>query len=409
MPLTALQCKNAKRPKDRATRLYDRDGLYLELSPAGGKLWRLKYRFNGREKRLALGVYPDVSLDDARTRCNDARKLITKEGIDPSERRKADKAATVAQGQADQNTFEVVARRWYSKQAEVLNPDHAKRVLRLFERDLFPFLGSRPISEIEAPELLTVLQRIEGRGVRMTVHRARIYSGKVFQYAIASGKCRRNPAADLRGALAPMAKTEHFPAVTEPRQFGDLLRTLDAYQGTFTVRCALRLAPLLAVRPGELRKARWNDFDLDNAEWRYVASKTAPDHAVPLSKQALAMLRDLHRLTGNGIYAFPGARSATRPMSDMAVNAAMRRLEIPADVASGHGFRASFRTIGDEVLHFRVDLIEHQLAHAVKDPNGRAYNRTAFLAERRRMMQRWADYCDRLKADARGEVIEMRA
>jgi integrase len=406
MPLTDMKCKNAK-PRKRTVRLYDQRGLYLEVSPSGGHWWRLKYRFEGREKRLSLGVYPDVNLKKARARCDDARRLVA-EGIDPSQHRKAEKAAAVAHAEADKNTFEAVAREWFDKQSEVLNPDHAKRVLRLFERDLFPFIGRCPIAEIEAPKLLTVLQQIEARGVRMTTHRARIYSGKVFQFAIAAGKAKRNPAADLKGALAPMPKEKHFPAVTEPKQFGDLLRTLDGYQGTFAVRCALRLAPLLAVRPGELRKAKWADFDLNKAEWRFVASKTAPDHLVPLCTQAVTILSDLQRLTGNGEYLFPSARSAKRPMSDNAVLAALRRLEIPADSATGHGFRASFRTIGDEVLKFRVDLMEHQLAHEVKDANGRAYNRTAFLPERKRMMQRWADYCDRIKAGADAEVIEMK-
>jgi integrase len=401
MPLTDWKCRNAK-PQGRTLRLYDSRGLYLEVAPSGGRWWRLKYRHAGREKRLSLGVYPDTDLKTARARCDDARKLVAG-GIDPSEQRKAEKAAAVAKTEADNNTFEAVTREWYYKRAEVLNPDHAKRVLRLFERDLFPFIGARPIADIEAPDLLKVLQRIEARGVRMTTHRARIYSGKVFQFAIATGKCRRNPAADLKGALAPVPKPEHFAAVTEPEKFGELLRALDGYTGTFVVKCALRLAPLFGVRPGELRKAKWTDIDLDKAEWCYVASKTAPDHIVPLSGQARVILRDLHKLTGNGEYVFPGARSAKRPMSDAAVNAALDVMGFPELV--GHGFRASFRTIGDEILHFRVDWMEHQLAHAVRDANGRAYNRTRFLKERRAMMQKWSDYCDRLKQG--GALIEM--
>jgi integrase len=249
-----------------------------------------------------------------------------------------------------------------------------------------------------------VLRRIEGRDVAFTAHRARQYGGMVFRYGIATGRCQRDPASDLRGALAPVQEA-NFAAVTEPKEFAEILRAIDAYDGTLTVRCALRLAPLVAVRPGELRKAEWKDIDLDKAEWRYVASKTHPNHIVPLSKQAGRILRELHPLTGTGKYVFPGARSAKRPMSDNAVLAAMRRMEIPADVMTGHGFRASFRTIADEVLKFRVDWIEHQLAHMVKDANGRAYNRTSFLPERKRMMQRWADYLDSLKAGEVSKVI----
>jgi len=251
---------------------------------------------------------------------------------------------------------------------------------------------------------LMVLRRIEGRNVAFTAHRARQYSGMVFRYGIATGRCRRDPASDLRGALTPIQET-NFAAVTEPKEFAAILRSIDAYEGTLTVRCALRLAPLLAVRPGELRKAEWKDVDLDKAEWRYVASKTHPNHIVPLSKQAVRILRELQPLTGEGKYVFPSARSAKRPMSDNAVLAAMRRMEIPADVMTGHGFRASFRTIADEVLRFRVDWIEHQLAHMVKDANGRAYNRTSFLPERKRMMQRWADYLDSLKTEEVSKVI----
>lgn len=407
MALTVLKISKVHHNPRKTLRMFDGRGLYLEIAPSGGKWWRLKYRFGGKEKRLSLGVYTaagskavEVSLDAARKRAEDTRALV-RNGIDPSQDRKAEKLRA-----ADQmgNTFESVAREWFQKRAEVMNPDHAKRVLRLFERDLFPFIGVRPIAELEPPELLRVLQRIEARGVRVTTHRARIYSGMVFQFAIAAGKCLRNPAADLKGALAP-AKESNFPAVTEPKEFAALLRALEAYDGTLTVRCALRLAPLVAVRPGELRKAEWKDIDLDKAEWRYVASKTHPNHIVPLSKQAVSILRELKPLTGTGKYVFPSARSAKRAMSDNAVLAAMRRMDISADVMTGHGFRASFRTIGAEVLKFRIDQLEHQLAHSVKDANGTAYNRTSFLPERKRMMQRWADYLDNLKAAEALKVI----
>jgi len=403
MPLTELQIKKAKPEPGKSIRLFDARGMYLEVSETGRKWWRLKYRHAGKEKRLSLGVYPETTLKQARDHCDEARKLLS-HGVDPSLQRKADKLASAARSD---DTFEKIGREWYEKQAEIWVPEHAGRVLSRLERDIFPFVGVRPITAIETPELLGVLRRIESRGVRETVRRARQDCDQIFAFAIAAGRCERNPAAGLSRALAPKKKAVHFPSVTDPRKFGELLRTMDGYSGTFTVRCALRLAPLLAVRPGELRKAKWIDFDLHNAEWRFVASKTHPDHIVPLSRQALAIFRDLHQLTGAGEYVFPGARSSKRPMSDNAVLAALRTMGIPADVMTGHGFRASFRTIGDEVLKFRVDLLEHQIAHEVKDPNGRAYNRTAFLPERKRMMQRWSDYLDNLKSSGGKQVIEI--
>ena len=403
MPLTELQIKNVKPQPGKIVRLFDARGLYIEISETGRRWWRLKYRYSGKEKRLSLGVYPETNLKEARARCDEARKLLS-DGIDPSQQRKVDK---LVRAERSEDTFEKIGREWYAKQSEIWVPEHAARILSRLERDIFPFLSGRPITAIETPELLGVLRRIEARGVRETVRRARQDCEQIFAFAIAAGKCERNPAAGLSKALAPKKKPAHFPAVTDPQKFGELLRTMDGYKGSFTVCCALRLAPLFAVRPGELRKAKWTDFNLHNAEWRFVASKTHPDHIVPLSRQALAILRELHQLTGAGLYVFPGARSAKRPMSDNAVLAALRIMGIPADVMTGHGFRASFRTIGDEVLKFRVDLLEHQIAHEVKDPNGRAYNRTAFLAERKRMMQRWSDYLDRLKSDADGEVVEM--
>jgi integrase len=403
MPLTELQIKNAKPLPGKSVRLFDARGLYLEVSAAGGRWWRLKFRYAGKEKRLSLGVYPETSLKEARARCDEARKLLS-EGVDPSQQRKVDRLVRV---ERSEDTFEITGREWYGKQAETWNPEHAKRVLSRLERDIFPFLGGRPVTEIETPELLAVLRRIEARGVRETVHRAKQDCDGIFAFAIAAGKCKRNPAAGLRRALAPKKKTVHFAAVTEPRSFGEMLRKIDSYEGTFTVQCALRLAPRLIVRPGELRKAEWPDFNLDIGEWRFVTSKTGQEHIVPLSRQAVTILRELYKVTGSGRLVFPGARSTKRPMSENAVLYALRGLEVPADVMTGHGFRASFRTIGDEVLKMRVDLLEHQLAHEVKDPNGRAYNRTAFLAERKRIMQRWSDYLDRLKVGASGEVVQM--
>jgi integrase len=399
MPLTDTAIRNAK-PSEKAVRLFDGGGLYLEVSPTGGKWWRLKYRFDGKEKRLSLGVYPDVSLKDARDRRDASRKLLA-DGIDPSENRKAMKSA-----RADRvaNSFEVVAREWFAKYSATWAANHGDRLIRRFKRDIFPWIGGRPIAEVTAPELLAVVRRIENRGALETAHRALGNCGQVFRYAVATGRATRNPCGDLRGALPP-AKGEHFAATTEPKRVAELLRAMDGYEGTLTVRCALRLAPLVFVRPGELRKAEWADIDLDAAEWRYTVTKTSTPHIVPLSRQAVEILRELHPLTGRWRFVFPGARSNGRPMSDNAILAAMRRMGIGKDEMSGHGFRAVARTILDEVLGVRPDYIEHQLAHAVRDPNGRAYNRTAYLPERRKMMQQWADYLDKLKAGA--EVIPL--
>lgn len=400
MPLTDTAIRNAK-PSAKPAKLFDERGLFLIVTPSGGKWWRLKYRFNDKEKLLSLGIYPDVGLKDAREQRDIARKLLA-DGIDPSENRKAQKTA---KGERAANSFEVIAREWFAKYEPTWAKDHANRTIRRFERDVFPWIGGRAIADVTAPELLGAVRRIEKRGALETAHRALGNCGQVFRYAIATGRATRDPSGDLRGALPPV-KGKHFAAVTEPKQAAELLRTLDGYQGTLTVACALRLAPLVFVRPGELRNAEWADIDLDAAEWRYTVTKTNTAHIVPLATQAVAILRELHALTGTGRLVFPGARTNERPMSDNAILAAMRRLGIAKNEMSGHGFRAMARTILDEVLAFRPDLIEHQLAHAVRDPNGRAYNRTAHLPERRKMMQSWADYLDKLKAGA--EVIPLR-
>lgn len=394
MPLTDPAIRNAK-PTDKPRKLSDEKGLFLLITPGGGKWWRLKYRFGGKEKMLSLGVYPDVGLKDARERRDQARKQLSV-GVDPGEHRKALKSAKVERAA---NSFEVVAREWFAKFAPTWNENHGNRIIRRLERDIFPWIGGRPIAEVTASELLATVQRIENRGALETAHRALQNCGQVIRYAIATSRAERDPSQDLRGALPPVKGT-HFAAVTEPKKVAEVLRTIDGYEGTLTVACALKLAPLVFVRPGELRKAEWADIDLDSAEWRYHVTKTDSEHIVPLSTQAVAILHELHALTGRGKYVFPGARSNGRPMSDNAILAAMRRMSIPKEEMSGHGWRAVARTILDEVLGYRPDLIEHQLAHAVKDPNGRAYNRTAHLPERRKMMQAWADYLDKIKAGA---------
>jgi len=399
LALTNTAVRNTK-PGTKPIKLSDGRGLFLLVAPTGGKWWRFRYRFDGKEKLLSLGVYPDVGLKAARDRRDDARKLVA-DGIDPGENRKAVKAAKAGEVA---NSFEVVAREWFEKHKQTWAENHSEKIIQRFERDVFPWIGTRPVADITAPELLAVIRRIEGRGVLETAHRALSNCGQVFRYAVATGRAMSDPCRDLRGALTPV-KGGHFAALTEPAKVGELLRTLDGYKGSFIVACALRLMPLVFVRPGELRKARWADIDLDAAEWRYTVTKTNTQHIVPLSSQAVAILRELHPLTGSGTFVFPSARSSKRPMSDNAILAAMRRMGITKDEMSGHGFRATARTILDEVLEVRPDLIEHQLAHAVKDPNGRAYNRTAHLPARREMMQQWADYLDKLKAGA--EVIPL--
>jgi integrase len=382
-------------PRAKSFRIFDSRGLYLEVSPAGGKWWRWKYRFGGKEKRLSLGTYPDVSLAKARVSREAARKLLG-DGIDPAENRKAVK---LARAEGAESSFEVVAREWFGKFSTGWAESHSDRIMRRLERDVFPWIGARPIAQVTSPELLAVVRRIEGRTIE-TAHRALRSCGQVFRYAISTGRCERDPSADLRGALPP-AERNHFAAVTDPERLGAILRALNAYPGTLVVQSALRLAPLVFVRPGELRMAEWAHIDLERAEWAFIVSKTRQPHIVPLAHQAVAILKELHPLTGQGRYVFPGARSAKRPMSDAAVLVAMRSMEISAEELHAHGFRAIARTLLDEKLGFRPDIIEHQLAHAVRDPLGRAYNRTTFLAERRAMMQTWADFLDSLKAPDR--------
>ena len=396
MPLSNTAIRNAKLG-EKAKKMFDSGGLYLEVAPSGGKWWRLKYHFEGKEKRLSLGIYPDVSLKDARERRFEARKLLAN-NIDPSENRKAEKAA---KAERSTNSFETIAREWFSKHEPSWAASHAGRIIRRLERDIFPWIGSRAVANITAPQLLETVRRIEQRGALETAHRVLRICSQVFRYAIATGCAKYNPAGGLRGALPPV-KGEHFAAVTEPKQVGEVLRALDGYEGTLPVRCALRFAPLVFVRPGELRQAQWKDIDLENAEWRFLVTKTETQHIVPLSRQAVEILQELKPLTGRGTYVFPSARSpkGDRPMSDNAILAAMRCMGISKEEMSGHGFRAMARTILDEVLNFRPDYIEHQLAHKVCDPNGRAYNRTAHLSERRKMMQVWADYLEELKASA---------
>ncbi|MFT3755274.1 MAG: integrase arm-type DNA-binding domain-containing protein [Pseudoxanthomonas sp.] len=406
MPLTDAAIRRIK-PSDKPQRLFDGGGLYLEVAPSGGKWWRWKYRFAGKEKRLALGTYPDVSLAEARAKHTNARKVLGS-GIDPSEQRKIEKLTRLDRSA---NSFGAIALEMLAMRAKKNTQSTAVRNGRIVEKDLNPYIGDRPITEISAPELLAVLRKMEKRGAVETAHRARGIASMIFRYAIATGRTERNPAHDLIGALEPV-QTEHFASLTEPAKVAPLLRALWGYEGSATVRAALRFAPLTFARPGELRTAKWADIDLETREWRYMATKTGTPHIVPLSRQAAEVLEELKPLTGRGEYAFPSTQGKNRPMSENTLNAAMRRMgfvkeEITkngevktAPTMTAHGFRAMARTVLDEVLGFRPDYIEHQLAHAVRDPNGRAYNRTAHLAERKKMMQAWADYLDKLRTNS---------
>lgn len=395
MSLTDAAVRNAK-PSAKAVRLFDAKGLYLEISPSGGKWWRVKYRHAGKEKRLALGVYPEINLRAARDKRDAARELLNR-GIDPAERRKIEKVLRIEMAA---NSLEAVAREWFAKRSPGWAVSHSSKVLRRLELDVLPWIGGRPVAEIEPPEILATLRRVEGRGALETAHRALQTVSQVFRYAVATGRAKSDPTRDLRGALPP-ANVRHHPTITEPKAIGALLRMIDGYAGAPVTKAALRLAPLTFVRPGELRRAEWSEFDLDGAEWRIPAErmKMRAPHVVPLSSQAVAVLRDLEPLTGGGHYVFPGARTNRRPMSENTVNAALRNLGYTKEQMTGHGFRSMASTLLNEQGWHR-DAIERQLAHAERDEIRAAYNYAEHLPERRKMMQAWADYLQRLQAGA---------
>lgn len=403
MPLTDTTIRNTK-PAEKPVKLFDGGGLFLLVTPAGQRYWRLKYRAAGKEKLLALGVYPEVTLATARRKRDEAREKLAA-GIDPSEAKKAEKRTVRLNAE---NSFEAVAREWHAKYAPTWSESHGSRILRRLEVDAFPWIGGKPIADLAPPDVLDALRRVEKRGALETAHRLHANVSQVCRYAVATGRAQRDVTADLRGALPPVQQ-EHMAALTDPKQVAELLRAIDGYQGTFPVICALRLAPLLFQRPGELRAAEWAELDLDARIWEIPSDRmkrtkqgkaSGGAHIVPLSSQAVAVLRELHALTGNGRFLFPSVRTKDRPMSDNTINGALRRLGYDGDTMTGHGFRAMARTILDEVLGLPAAIIEAQLAHAVKDPLGRAYNRTAHLPQRREMMQQWANYLDRLKAGA---------
>jgi len=391
MPLTDIAIRNAK-PQAKQYKLYDEKGMYVLIKKAG-KYFHLDYRFQGKRKTISLGVYPNVKLSEAREERDKAKKMIAN-GIDPSQSRKAHKELGFEKAG---NSFEFVAREWHAKYSHNWAASHAKKIIRRFELYIFPWLGSRPIADITPPELLAVLRKLENRGVLETAHRAQQNCGQVFRYAIATGRAERDPSADLRGALAPV-KHGRMATITEPKKVGELLRAIDGYEGTLVAKCALNLAPLVFVRPGELRHAEWDEIDLDNAKWRIPAKKMKmkDPHIVPLSKQAVAILKEIQPLTGQGRYVFPSIRTTMRPMSENTILAALRRMGYAKDEMSGHGFRAMASTLLHE-QGWQSDVIERQLAHAERNSIKAAYNHAQHLPERRKMMQAWADYLDKLK------------
>jgi len=403
--MLTLSTIKAAKAQPKPYRLPDFGGLFLQVQPSGGKVWRLRYLRPGtrKENMLSFGSFPTVSLQDAREAREDARRLLSR-GIDPGMRKKTEKLATA---QKAANTFGAIADEYFDKRARETDEDPSKRERSRYDNHLKPILGNVPIADVTAPMLLSALRKPEAAGKLETARRLRAMSGRIFRYAIATGRATRDPSADLVGALT-MPTPTNFAAATDPKDLPDLLRALWSYAGGPIVSAALQLTPLLFVRHGELRSARWADIDLDAAEWRFSASKTKTPHIVPLATQAIEILTELHKLTGRGAYVFPSARGGDRHMSQVATLSAMRRMELPADLVTNHGWRATARTLLDEVLGFRPDVVEHQLAHAVKDPLGRAYNRTSHLPERKVMMQAWADYLDSLRTGSNVVAIESR-
>ena len=406
MALTALEVSKSK-AADKPQRLADGGNMYLLIQPNGAKYWRLDYRLAGKRKTLAIGVYPDMSLSDARERREQARKLIAN-GVDPVAVKQAQKVSAI---ENVENSFEVIAREWFVRHAPNWKENHSSKIIARLEKDVFPWIGNRPIADITAPALLAAIRKIEARGALETAHRALACCGQVFRYAVATGRAERDPTGDLRGALPPVKKEKHFAAITEPKKVGELMRDIEGYQGSYIVKGAFKLSPLLFVRPGELRKMEWAELDLDKAEWIIPADKMkmGVTHIVPLAKQAVAVLREMLPLTGRSKYVFHGERDHDRPMSDNAIRSALRRMGWANDEMTPHGFRAMASTILDN-MGYKQEWLERQLAHEEPSKIKAAYKREAwrmYLPERTAMMQAWADYLDKLKAGA--EVIPLRA
>lgn len=393
MPLTDTAIRAIK-PTSKTAKFFDGGGLYLEVAPSGGKWWRLKYRFQGKEKRISLGTYPTIGLKEARERREDTKKILAN-GIDPSAQRQAIKVSTTS---IDKNSFEVVTREWFDKHVVNLAPSYSKKVRSLFERQIFPVLGAKPIAEVEPTDVLNAARHVEQTGAIETAHRLIQICGQVFRYAIATGRTKYDVSTGLHAAL-PKVNVKHMATLTDKKRIGQLLRAIDAYGGFFPVRCALKLAPLLFVRPGELQKAEWAEFDLPAAEWRLPASKMKmrQRHIVPLPRQALSVLTELQAYTGNGQFLFPSIRTTTKPIALESMLVAIRSMGFTQDEMTMHGFRGMASTLLNEMGYNR-DWIERQLAHGERDHVRAAYNYAEHLPERRRMMQEWADYLDELKA-----------
>jgi len=394
MPLTDAKIKTAK-PQDKDYKLADEKGLFLLVKKAGGKYWRLKYRYRTKEKLLAIGVYPDVSLAQARAERDTARALIAQD-TDPMTQRKTEKAAKLLAGA---NSFDVVSREWLAKRGPKSESGDA-RLNRILEKDLSPYIGSLPISEITPPELLSALRRIEARGALETAKKAKQTAGQVFRFAVASGLAERDPSADLKGALQ-QTKVTHYAAITEPKEVGRLMVAIHTYQATPAVMSAIKLAPLFFCRPGELRKLEWSEVNFEERRIEIPAKKMKQEepHIIPLADQALVILENQYKVSNNSRYVFPNARTLSRPLSENGIRTALRTMGYTNEQMTPHGFRAIARTLLDEVLGYPPDWIDHQLAHAVRDTNGRAYNRTKHLENRRTMMQSWADYLDTLRLE----------
>jgi integrase len=392
MSLTGIEIRSAK-AAEKAIKLFDSGGLYLLVNPNGSRWWRLKYRYGGKERGISLGVYPEISLKRARAKRDEARRLVA-EGVDPSAERKASKLAL-------HETFRGIADEWLDLQAKTLAPVTFNKARWMLTEFVYPRLGARPINEITPPDLLAALRAVEARGKRETAHRTKQRVGQILRYAIATGRAERDISADLRGALAPVI-TKNHAAITEPKAIGQLLRAIDGYSGQPVTHAALKLAPLVFVRPGELRQAEWTEIDLEGGEWRIPAHrmKLRELHIVPLSRQAIEILVGLRPLTGSDRYVFPSLRTSDRPMSENTINAALRRLGYSNEEMTGHGFRAMASTCLNE-QGWHPDVIELQLAHAERNKVRAAYNRATRLAERRKMMQAWSDYLDRLRTGAK--------
>lgn len=400
MPLTDTAIRKAK-PTDKPQKLRDGNGLYLLLRPDGARWWRYDYRrpITGKRNTLSFGTYPEVSLADARERLAEARRLLAAK-IDPGEQRKAVRAAGEA---AAANSFEVVAREWFAKQQKDWSAQYADKIIRRLESDIFPWIGSRPVGTITAAELLKHLERIEQRGAIETAHRALQTCGAVFRYAVRTGRADGDPTGALKGALTPW-RPMPFAAATTPAEATALLRKIDSSTSRPIVRSALRLAPLLFARPGELVRMRWSELDLDAGHWRYFVTKTKRTHIAALSSQAVEILRDLHPLTGRGEFVFPGGRDPRKHMSGNAILVAARRCGIEKDESTIHGFRHMASTLLNEMGGWNPDAIESALTHKMPGVRG-IYNQAQYLEERRTMMQAWADYLDTLKAEVASKVF----